>query len=185
MLDVGCGAGDNAALIKSRDPTCEIYGITYSASEAALARQHMASCWVLDIEAELPADLIQKKFNAILFSHILEHLREPAAVLSKFSALLENGGVILIAVPNVLSWPMRWQLLRGNFEYQSAWLLDLLSQSKNLRLISKTVTGSVPLWWLRRYIFPKRFSEYIDSLGCRYWPNLFGAQIEMKIVKNG
>jgi 2-polyprenyl-3-methyl-5-hydroxy-6-metoxy-1,4-benzoquinol methylase len=142
---------------------------------------------------------MEKKFDFILFSHILEHLREPAIVLSKFSLLLESGGTILIAVPNVVSWPMRWKLLRGNFEYQSTGVLDdthlrfftyftvdkyLLSKSKNLKMVSKTVTGSVPLWWFRRYLFPKQVSEFIDNLGCRYWPNLFGAQIEVKIIKN-
>jgi hypothetical protein len=49
-------------------------------------------------------------------------------------------------------------------------------------LVSKTVSGSVPLWWLRRYLLPRRWSGYIDRVGCRLLPNLFGGQVLLKAV---
>lgn len=198
LLDIGCGAGDNAALVKSRHSECEVYGITNSAVEADLARRHMAQCWVFDIESELPAHLTNQSFDVLIFSHVLEHLRDPAVVLARFSRLLRNGGSVLIAVPNVLSWRMRLQFLLGNFEYESAGVLDdthlrfftyftadqfLLSKSPDLEVTCKVTNGSVPLWWLRRYVFPKAWSEHIDQWGCRYWPNLFGGQVLIKAVK--
>ena len=42
VLDVGCGAGDNAVLLRQRDPDTLIYGITGSPSERRLARPHPA-----------------------------------------------------------------------------------------------------------------------------------------------
>ena len=57
LLDVGCGAGDNAALIKSRYAECDLFGITHSIDEAKLAQRHMTRCWVFDIEGEFPDDL--------------------------------------------------------------------------------------------------------------------------------
>lgn len=198
LLDIGCGAGDNAALIKSRYPECDVFGITHSAVEADLARRHMAQCWVFDIESELPADLVNKPFDVLIFSHVLEHLQDPAVVLARFSRLLRSGGVVLMAVPNVLSWRMRLQFLRGNFEYESAGVLDdthlrfftyftadqyLLSKSPDLQVTTKAASGSVPLWWLRRYVFPRRWAEYIDQWGCRHWPNLFGGQVLIRAVK--
>jgi 2-polyprenyl-3-methyl-5-hydroxy-6-metoxy-1,4-benzoquinol methylase len=197
ILDVGCGAGDNAALIKSRQAQASIYGITQSAPEAEIAGQFLTGCWLLDAEGPWPAELSRIRFDAIIFSHVLEHLREPDEVLQRFSHLLSAGGELLIAVPNTLSWRMRWQFLRGNFEYQAAGVLDnthlrfftyltadkyLLGKCRNLRLVSKTVSGSVPLWWLRRYVLPRRWSAYIDRLGCRLWPNLFGGQVLLKVV---
>lgn len=56
ILDVGCGAGDNALLIKRRHPDAKIYGITRSRSEAALAVMHMTACWVADLEQKLPPE---------------------------------------------------------------------------------------------------------------------------------
>jgi 2-polyprenyl-3-methyl-5-hydroxy-6-metoxy-1,4-benzoquinol methylase len=197
VLDVGCGAGDNAGLIKAEYPGCEIHGVTHSAAEAEVAKAWMTECWVFDIEKEIPADLSAMRFDAVIFSHVLEHLRDPATILNKFAQLVLRGGCVIIAVPNTLSWAMRWQFLRGNFEYRSDGVLDdthlrfftfvtadryLLAKSPKLTLVSKSVTGSVPLWWLRRYLLPKSWSRSIDGLGCRIWPNLFGDQVLIKAV---
>jgi 2-polyprenyl-3-methyl-5-hydroxy-6-metoxy-1,4-benzoquinol methylase len=198
LLDIGCGAGDNAALVKSRYTECEIFGITHSAAEAELARRHMTRCWVFNIESELPDELAYQPFDVLIFSHVLEHFRDPAVVLARFSRLLRSGGQVLIAVPNVLSWRMRIQFLLGRFEYESAGVLDdthlrfftyftadqyLLSKSPDLELATKAANGSVPLWLLRRYVFPRRWTEYIDQWGCRHWPNLFGGQVLIRAVK--
>lgn len=198
LLDIGCGAGDNAVLVKFAYSECNIYGITHSVPEAELTRNRMVRCWVFDIEHEFPADLEDQLFDCLIFSHVLEHLRDPAEVLARFSRLLRRGGQVLIAVPNVLSWRMRLQFLSGNFTYESAGVLDdthlrfftffsadryLLSRCPDLEVSSKTVSGSVPLWWLRRHVFPQAWSESIDQWGCRHWPNLFGGQVLIKAVK--
>jgi 2-polyprenyl-3-methyl-5-hydroxy-6-metoxy-1,4-benzoquinol methylase len=197
VLDVGCGAGDNAALLKVRFPTCEVHGITHSLPEAEIAKQRMAACSVLDIESNIPMEIATMRFDTIIFSHVLEHVRDPAVVVCRFSRLLKSGGTVLIAVPNALSWTMRWRFLWGDFEYRSEGVLDdthlrfftyftadryLLKNCTELKLASKSVSGSVPLWWLRRYLLPKHASNFIDTLGCRFWPNLFGSQILLKLV---
>jgi SAM-dependent methyltransferase len=197
VLDVGCGAGDNAVLLKARFPTCEVHGVTRSAREAEIAKQRMAACSVLDIEDNIPMEIATMQFDTIIFSHVLEHLRDPAVVVSRFSRLLKIGGTVLIAVPNVLSWSMRWQFLWGDFEYRSEGVLDdthlrfftyftadkyLLENCPELKLASKSVSGGVPLWWLRRYLLPRHASNFIDALGCRFWPNLFGIQVLLKLV---
>ena len=198
VLDVGCGAGDNARLIRTMNPNCEIYGITHSESEARLAKAWMNQCWSFDIESTLPPMLIEQRFDVLLFSHVLEHFRDPPSILNRYSGLLTTGGHVLIAVPNVLSWRMRLQFLLGRFEYESAGVLDdthlrfftyftadryLLAKSPALTLVSKSTTGSVPLWWLRRYLLPQSWCERIDQWGCHYWPNLFGGQILIKAIK--
>ncbi len=198
LLDIGCGAGDNAALVKSRYSECEVFGITHSVVEAELAQRHMTRCWVVNIEGKLPDDLDHQLFDVLIFSHVLEHLRDPAEVLARFSRLLRSGGQVLIAVPNVLSWRMRAQFLLGRFEYKSGGELDdthlrfftwftadqyLLSKSPDLEGTCKAASGSVPLWWLRRHVFPRRWAEYIDQWGCRHWPNLFGGQVLIRAVK--
>ncbi len=198
LLDIGCGAGDNARLVKERHQARQVYGITHSASEAEIAGIHMEHCWVFDLEGEFPPDLTGQTFDALVFSHVLEHLRDPAVVLARFASLLHKDGQILIAVPNVLSWRMRLQFLFGHFEYESAGVLDdthlrfftyytadkfLLAGAPSLSVLSKSATGSVPLWWLRRHLLPESWCDRIDQWGCRHWPNLFGGQILIKAVK--
>jgi SAM-dependent methyltransferase len=192
VLDVGCGAGSNAALLLRSDPDKRIYGITGSESEAAQARRHMVRCWVSDLEGPLPAELAALRFDCIVLSHVLEHLRDPAALLARLSTQLEPGGHCIIAVPNVMNWRERAQFLAGKFEYQKNGTLDethlrfftyysaprlLLAASPELRLVRTRVTGNVPLWVARRHLLPASVSQKIDRLGCERWPNLFGSQI--------
>jgi hypothetical protein len=51
----------------------------------------MTGCWVSDIEDDLPADLIGMRLDAIVFSHVLEHVRDPALVLQKSSTDVPPG----------------------------------------------------------------------------------------------
>ena len=82
ILDVGCGAGDNAELIKRELPAASVYGVTLSPQEALLAEPRMSGVWVCDIERGLPQALAGMEFDAVLFSHVLEHLRDPARVVA-------------------------------------------------------------------------------------------------------
>lgn len=198
VLDVGCGAGDNARVLKLRFPHCHLFGITHSEREKEIAQSTLEQCWVFDIERDIPLDLWGRKFDVLIFSHVLEHLKEPAAVLSRFSRLIKPGGTAVIAVPNTLTLRQRLEFLRGRFEYEAAGILDdthlrfftytsasryLLAQSADLTLEHQSATGSVPLWWLRRYLLPKSWSTAIDRWGCRHWPNLFGGQILIRARK--
>jgi 2-polyprenyl-3-methyl-5-hydroxy-6-metoxy-1,4-benzoquinol methylase len=197
VLDVGCGAGDNARAIKSRFPECRVCGITISNTEADVARRTLDEVLVRDLESGFPPELAQRRFDTIIFSHVLEHLREPAVLLRAAADLLKPGGQILIAVPNVLGWRQRVRFVRGDFTYESAGVLDsthlrfftyftadkfLLPTEAPLRVTDKTVAGGVPLWILRRHVLPRTASERIDEIGCRVFPNLFGDQILLRLT---
>ncbi len=199
VLDIGCGAGDNAALLKRKNPAHQVFGITRSESEASRARQWMSECWVGDIEKDLPESLRDQTFDCILFSHVLEHLRDPAALVARTSQLLRPGGRVVIAIPNVMFFKMRLQFLRGDFRYHpEGGILDdthlhfytfftadeyLLSASPELQLIYKGVSGYFPMPVIRGRLVPRRMAEAIDSWSTRRWPNLFGFQIILAAEK--
>jgi len=187
---VGCGAGDNAAILRSRG--CVVDGITFSPDEAAVAGSLMRSCWVADLEAGFPPEALERRYDCVLLSHILEHLRHPEALVQQALGLLVDGGALLIAVPNVLNWRQRFEFVSGRFDYQESGVLD----RKNLRFFTfesvigllfarapeacieyKSVSGSVPLWILRRHVLPAAISARIDAFGKRLVPGLFGSQI--------
>jgi 2-polyprenyl-3-methyl-5-hydroxy-6-metoxy-1,4-benzoquinol methylase len=191
VLDVGCGAGDNAALLKARDPAPTICGITASEEESALARRHMETVWVMDLEAPLPKELASSRFDTILCSHVLEHLRDPAEVVARLAQLLAPGGQMVIAVPNVLSWRQRFDFVAGRFVYTSGGVMDethlrfytyetapryLLTKAPALRIVEQRAVGSVPLWFLRRKVLSARLCAWIDEEATRLRPNLFAVE---------
>jgi len=195
ILDVGCGSGDNARLCESLGLSREFYGITLSAQERKTASSVMAECWVDDVETSSLECIKGQSFDAIIFSHVLEHMKDPSFVISKLLPYLRLGGKLIIAVPNVLVWRQRVQFLLGRFHYDEAGTLDnthlrfftyhsadeyLIKGNSNLRLLEKTVEGSVPLWFLRHRLLTSNLRRWFDRVGCQMFPNLFGGQILLK-----
>ena len=197
VLDVGCGAGDNARLSRELGFNRKFYGITISPSEREIASGLMEDCWVDDVETSSLDCIKGQMFDAIVFSHILEHLREPASVVSKFLPFLKSNGKVLVAVPNVALWRQRLQFLAGRFDYEEEGVLDnthlrfftyysadkYLLNDHELRLVEKKVEGSVPLWLLRRRILPRNICAFLDARGGAIFPNLFGGQVLLKAEK--
>lgn len=198
ILDVGCGAGDNARLSRELGFQRKFYGITLSPAEREKASPSMEQCWIADVEESSLEFLKELRFDSIMFSHVLEHVKDPTAVVSKFLPLLKTRGIILVAVPNVLSWRQRLLFLFGRFEYQADGVMDnthlrfftyhtaqhcLPAESSSVKIVVKKVDGSVPLWVLRRYLFSSKASRWFDRMGCALFPNLFGTQILIKAEK--
>lgn len=95
LLDVGAGQGDFGAVAR-RYFTVE--GTEISAEGVRLARERHG----LELRrGELLAlDLPRGAYDAITIWHVLEHVPDPGAVLARAAALLRQGGVLVVAVPN-------------------------------------------------------------------------------------
>ena len=74
----------------------------------------------------LPLDehLGDERFDAVLFADVLEHLRNPAAMLRRVRPFVVDEGAIVASIPNVAHVSVRLALLAGEFRYRDMGLLD-------------------------------------------------------------
>lgn len=66
----------------------------------------------------------REQFDYLLFADVLEHLRDPEAVLSKAKTLLKEDGEVLISIPNIAHHDVLANLINDRFSYTSIGLLD-------------------------------------------------------------
>jgi SAM-dependent methyltransferase len=184
-LDCGCGAGNNARLLKSRG--WKVTGITVSADEKQLAAEFCEQVYLADLENGIPKT-IEGSFDLILMSHVLEHLVYPEKLMRDGKRVLSKEGLIAVAVPNVLCYPNRLRFLLGHFDYTENGVMDkthlrfysfksaaALLESNGYELVVLASDGSIPLWKLRN-ILPSRMVEMLNRWALRWSPGLFGFQ---------
>ena len=123
VLDVGCAHGYLAEVLRGQG--CGVVGIERDAADAARARAHCVEVLERDLEDPGWADgLGAARFDAIVFSDVLEHLRDPAAVLRRALPLLAPEGFIVASIPNVAHVSVRLELLLGSFRREKLGILD-------------------------------------------------------------
>lgn len=121
VLDIGCGDGALAALLKKRG--CQVRGLD--------RHQSLASC-ALDGYMCIDLDVRSHSFDArgydkILLLDVLEHLRFPELLLDHLRANCGSGNkpLLIISIPNVAFFIIRARLLLGSFHYGKLGILDL------------------------------------------------------------
>jgi SAM-dependent methyltransferase len=115
LLDVGAGSGDLGAGLAALGWT--VVGLEPSGEACLRGRRRGLEMVEGTLETADPAEL-GSSYDAVLFQHSLEHVVEPAQDLARARALLRDGGVLAVSVPNFGSWQRR--------AFRSAWLhLDL------------------------------------------------------------
>lgn len=99
LLDVGAGIGQ--FLFTARASYSEVYGTEVSASAVAIAKQKYG----LDLFHGSVEELAKRgqRFSNITLFHVLEHVPDPRAMLQTCHSLLEDGGCLVIAVPNEIT----------------------------------------------------------------------------------
>jgi SAM-dependent methyltransferase len=124
VLDVGCGAGGFLRAYRRANPKARLLGIDRDPEAAAQAARHMDQVAALDVETQaLPFDVPQG-IDCIIYLAVLEHLRDPWAVLRRHAGALAPDGMMLICTSNVEHWSLIERLLRGTWDYEDAGLLD-------------------------------------------------------------
>jgi GT2 family glycosyltransferase/2-polyprenyl-3-methyl-5-hydroxy-6-metoxy-1,4-benzoquinol methylase len=124
VLEFGCATGYMSAVLRKR-LGCHVTGIEIDPAAAELARSRAERVIVGDAEQlDYELELGDERFEVILFADVLEHLREPSAVLRRVRPLLATGGSIVASIPNVAHGSVRLALVGGDFRYTPTGLLD-------------------------------------------------------------
>lgn len=186
LLDLGCGNGWLGREVK-RNISCYAAGITISQDEAAYASEYLDEVYIDDLNNFDFSKL--GEFDCIVCSHILEHLYQPEKVLLKLHNNLLPGGILIVALPNILYWRQRLEFIKGRFRYSEGGNVldrghlhffdlqgahDILCRN-GYKVIEFIAEGHLPLSFMRK-VFRHKFSSWLDSAAVRHFPGLFGFQ---------
>jgi SAM-dependent methyltransferase len=185
ILDCGCGAGDNARILSDRG--WRVTAVTIDPQEYKAVRPFCEAVHLADLENGLPAEL-DGAFDAVLASHVLEHLSVPERLLHEVRERLAPGGVLAVALPNIAHYRQRFSLLRGQFRYTETGQLDRthlrfythttaiqLLEQNGYELVAAEAEGALP-WWKTRSLVPPPVVVQADRWAVRSRPNLWGHQ---------
>ncbi len=183
ILDVGCSEGILSKRMEQNN--CEVVGIEFDGEVAKSAKIYCREVIVGDVESIQLKDVYENYFDIIVFADILEHLKDPLNVLKRFKNYLNDDGYIIISLPNIANWRIRFKLLFGNFEYEEYGILDkehlkFFNEKNAIRLVEdaglEIFRFDINVGNLNR--FPKIF----HSIGM-ISPNLFAYQFLLILKK--
>ncbi len=105
LLDVGSNTG--LFLRAAKPHFARVAGVEIGTKMRAMVEKDLGVKVFADY-ATLPRE---ERFSCIHMSHVIEHIPNPSAWLTKARELLIPGGLLVIAVPNILSLDRRLKLM--------------------------------------------------------------------------
>jgi SAM-dependent methyltransferase len=124
VLDVGCNTGALGAAYRRFNPRARLLGIEKDPVAAERASHRLDQVAVVDVEENPLPFTLDRPIDCIVYGDIIEHLRDPWAVLRQQAEALSDDGTMLICVPNMQHWSFADRLLRGTWKYEPSGLLD-------------------------------------------------------------
>jgi len=186
ILDVGTASGYLGKVWRGSGHY--VAGIEYDAATAEKAREYYDAFQVADVERF--AFPYVREFDYIVFADVLEHLRDPAAVLRRCLPALKESGKIIVSVPNIANWIIRLSLLFGKFDYMDRGILDrthlrfftLRSLEQLLSEVSCEILDAIPTPLPVQLVLPFTGSKFFGPLHethyglTRCWKSFFAYQ---------
>lgn len=125
VLDLGCWDGLLLATLRDRAGARGV-GIERDPDAAGRARARGVEVVAADLDDPAwPAALGGRRFGVVVLADVVEHVRDPHAVLVALrERVLSPGGRIVLSVPNVAHGSVRLGLLLGAFERDEQGILD-------------------------------------------------------------
>ena len=93
IMDIGCGPG---WLLSALGDHWEKYGVEISKFAAQIAQEHGVIHNVSIEEYENPVN----EFDVVVLHHVIEHLNDPVAAITKIHAMLRPDGLLVLGTPD-------------------------------------------------------------------------------------
>ena len=119
VLDLGCNDGHLAAELRRRGH--HVTGIDLAAHEGV--KERVDRFVQADLDAGLPVE-VKGPFDLVLAADVLEHVRQPEALLAQLRPMIAPAGRVLASVPNFGHWYPRSRVALGRFDYDRRGILD-------------------------------------------------------------
>lgn len=110
VLDIGCGNG-SFLINLGKQCNASLHGLELPGKSADRAAKHDQ---IQLYQGELKRDTYEENyFDAIVLTHVFEHLPRPKETLEIIQKIIKVKGLLQIEIPNIDSWQAR--LFRGNW----------------------------------------------------------------------
>lgn len=119
VFDVGCGGGELGRSL--REKSCTVIGWDQKLDRIHKNAEFYNLLEERDVEKE---GLGKEKYDAVIFSDVLEHLYDAGKVLRQSRDLLNADGKVLVSLPNVAYFENRLGLFKGDWNYTDEGILD-------------------------------------------------------------
>ena len=178
VLDIGCAIGSLLGNLKDRG--WETTGVEISRPQAEYGKQKRN----LDIR-NLPLEenkLTGNHFDAVLASHLIEHLNDPAALIREVHRILVPGGHFYVTTPNI-SGLQAW-LFRGSWRsaiFDHLYLFSKKTLSRLLGINGFTIEKTSTWGGLAAGTAPAAIKRFFDKAAKRFG---FGDVMILRAVKN-
>ena len=123
VLDIGRATGYlGRYLLDYKD--CVVDGFEIDEVAAWQASQFYRQVYVGSADDVEKLEQVTGEYDILLLAAVLEHLAHPEITLQYLRQRLKPAGRAIISLPNVAHFSVRWNLLRGRFEYEDYGIMD-------------------------------------------------------------
>jgi|GEM_PF-3153242 len=122
VIDLGCGRGQLIEMIKE-SRGCDVFGVDISDVAIKAVKERGLNGLALRIP---PVSIGSHIFDVAIASEILEHIKNPIALIKEMVRIVKPDGLLIIAVPN------NWLYPYGNRDH-----LWVFNEEKMIRLFKK------------------------------------------------
>ena len=135
VLDFGCGQGFLLKLLENYN--YDLYGYDFSKKLVEIACQNTRASKIYN---KLP---VNRKYDIIILSEVLEHLQDPLSILKDLKNKLKKEGYLIITVPNGDRFNLGY-FLHDKIQFQP--INDLMYTFSEISLILKLANFRMVYW---------------------------------------
>ncbi|GIW21392.1 MAG: hypothetical protein KatS3mg068_0399 [Candidatus Sericytochromatia bacterium] len=167
ILDAGCGTGYSTMKLASQNPSAEIIAVDISQSSLDIAKERLQKANLYsdrikfyNADIENLSSFLNQKFNYIVSSGVIHHLKNPERGLSNLKNLLADDGILHLMVYSEYG-RYTLKLFRK--------LIDLVRKDKNdfeegIK-VGKELLNILPESHIIKYDYLKSYNSYLSKFG--------------------